>query len=75
MLSDHRRTPSPNAGWTMAAMAGALGLTLAKPGVYGLGRGEEPVAADIGRALGLLRRAIVLILLLAITSALVVSYR
>ena len=32
-----RRTSSPNAGWTMAAMSGALGVTLAKPGAYSLG--------------------------------------
>jgi adenosylcobinamide-phosphate synthase len=36
MLSDHRLTASPNAGWTMAAMAGALGVMLAKPGAYSL---------------------------------------
>jgi adenosylcobinamide-phosphate synthase len=75
MLSDRRHTPSPNAGWTMAAMAGALGVTLAKPGVYSLGRGDEPVAGDIDRALRLLRRAIVLIMLVVIISILALSYR
>ena len=29
-----RRTPSPNSGWPMAAMALALGVQLRKPGVY-----------------------------------------
>jgi adenosylcobinamide-phosphate synthase len=48
---DGRLTASPNAGRTMAAMAGALGLTLAKPGAYALGSGRAPAAADIGRAL------------------------
>ena len=37
-------TDSPNAGWPMAAMAGALGVELAKAGHYRLGAGG--VAAD-----------------------------
>jgi adenosylcobinamide-phosphate synthase len=48
---DRGRTASPNAGWTMSAMAGALGVTLEKPRAYRLGTGELPVAADIERAL------------------------
>ena len=31
-----RKTPSPNSGWPMAAMALALGVRLCKPGVYAL---------------------------------------
>jgi adenosylcobinamide-phosphate synthase len=50
-LADAHRTPSPNGGWPMAAMAGALGVVLRKRGVYTLNAGgREPVAADIGRA-------------------------
>ncbi len=30
MLRDHRKTQSPNAGWTMSAIAGALGIQLEK---------------------------------------------
>src|SRR6267142_1113941 len=37
---DGALTASPNAGRTMAAMAGALGLTLAKRGAYRLGEGR-----------------------------------
>src|SRR5207248_3000674 len=37
---DGARTASPNAGLTMAAMAGALGLTLAQRGAYRLGGGR-----------------------------------
>ena len=61
--SHHR---SPNAGWPEAAMAGALGLKLAGPRVYGktlvddgfMGSGRrEADAADIRRALRLFMRA------------------
>lgn len=44
------RTASPNAGHPMAAMAGALGVTLTKRGHYTLGDGREPVPTDIERA-------------------------
>jgi adenosylcobinamide-phosphate synthase len=37
MLRDGRTTESPNAGWTMSAMAGALGVQLEKVGYYRLG--------------------------------------
>lgn len=40
--SHHARTASPNAGWPMAAMAGALGVGLAKPAAYRLGDGRLP---------------------------------
>ncbi|MCL6553811.1 MAG: adenosylcobinamide-phosphate synthase CbiB [Firmicutes bacterium] len=46
----HRRTASPNAGWTMAAMAGALGVTLEKVGYYRLGAGRRATARDVRRA-------------------------
>jgi adenosylcobinamide-phosphate synthase len=38
---DHRRTASPNAGWPMAAMAGALDTTLTKRDHYSLGDGSR----------------------------------
>ena len=42
------RTPSPNSGWPMAAMAMALGVTLGKPGVYSLNAGgRAPQASDV----------------------------
>jgi adenosylcobinamide-phosphate synthase len=37
MWRDRRRTESPNAGWTMSAIAGALGVQLEKVGYYKLG--------------------------------------
>ena len=65
---DARGHRSPNAGWPEAAMAGALGLQLAGPRVYGetliddafMGDGRrEATAADIIRALRLYRAACV----------------
>jgi adenosylcobinamide-phosphate synthase len=51
VLRQHgRRTASPNAGLTMAAMAGALGLALTKRDAYRLGDGRPPTAADVARA-------------------------
>jgi adenosylcobinamide-phosphate synthase len=63
---DAHRHRSPNAGYPEAAMAGALGLALAGPRVYGgvavedavMGDGRrEATAADIRKALALYRRA------------------
>lgn len=50
MWNAHGRTASPNAGWTMAAMAGALGVCLEKPGAYRLGAGPLPTVGHIHRA-------------------------
>ncbi|HKQ61488.1 MAG TPA: adenosylcobinamide-phosphate synthase CbiB [Candidatus Polarisedimenticolaceae bacterium] len=58
LLIDRRRTASPNAGWTMAAMAGALGVRLEKPGAYRLGAGELPVVEDVDRSLRVLGAAV-----------------
>jgi adenosylcobinamide-phosphate synthase len=50
-LHDAARTPSPNAGWPMAAMAGALGVRLTKRGAYALNpAGRDPGPADLRRA-------------------------
>ncbi len=49
MLADHSSTESPNAGWPMSAMAGALGVRLEKPGHYVLAASSprpDPVAVD-----------------------------
>jgi len=57
MRRDGSLTASPNAGRTMAAMAGALGVTLTKHGHYRLGAGPAPDAGDIERALAVARWA------------------
>jgi adenosylcobinamide-phosphate synthase len=53
LLREARRTPSPNSGWPMAAMALRLGLRLGKPGVYTLhadGRSATPDDLRAARA-------------------------
>ena len=46
MLAQHRRTASPNAGWTMSAMAGACRVTLDKRQAYRLQGGPPPELAE-----------------------------
>ncbi len=51
------KTASPNAGHPMAAMAGALGVSLHKRGAYTLQGGPEPCTADhVARAREIARR-------------------
>ena len=79
---DAPRHRSPNAGYPEAAMAGALGLALAGPRVYGGVRVEDAMmsdgrraadAADIRRALALYRAADALLLALLALSALILD--
>ncbi|MBM4447448.1 MAG: cobalamin biosynthesis protein [Chloroflexi bacterium] len=46
MLRDHNKTESPNAGWTMSAIAGALGVQLEKVNHYRLGDSYYPLSLD-----------------------------
>jgi adenosylcobinamide-phosphate synthase len=77
---DARRHRSPNAGWPEAAMAGALGLRLAGPRVYGavrvmdgwMGDGRADAGpADIARALRLYQTACVVGFLAVAAAALI----
>ncbi|HYN69168.1 MAG TPA: adenosylcobinamide-phosphate synthase CbiB [Candidatus Eisenbacteria bacterium] len=49
-MGDAGRTSSPNAGWSMAAAAGAIGIWLEKPGTYRLGEGAVPDVAHVAAA-------------------------
>lgn len=79
VVRDAPKHRSPNAGYPEAAMAGALGLSLAGPRVYGgvtvddatMGQGRrEATAADIRRALSLYRGAdAILLALIAVLAA------
>ena len=44
---DHLKTESPNAGWPMAAAAGALGVQFEKIDHYRLGRAERPMTPEV----------------------------
>ncbi|MET4101804.1 adenosylcobinamide-phosphate synthase [Roseovarius sp. MBR-78] len=72
MWRDARAHRSPNAGWSEAAMAGALGVRLSGPRAYGdrvseepwlNGAARDPGAADVRRALRLYARAMALMAL------------
>jgi adenosylcobinamide-phosphate synthase len=45
-LREHARTESPNAGWPMAAMAGALNARLEKVGHYQIGEGNTTLVPE-----------------------------
>jgi adenosylcobinamide-phosphate synthase len=83
VLRDAPRHRSPNAGYPEAAMAGALGLALAGPRVYGgakvddaiMGAGRrEATAADIRVALALYRRADAILILLTGLVTLIITW-
>ena len=83
VLRDAPRHRSPNAGYPEAAMAGALGLSLAGPRVYGgvtiddatMGDGRrDATTADVRRALMLYRYAdAILIALVAATASILIA--
>src|SRR5262245_40113959 len=82
VVRDAPRHRSPNAGYPDAAMAGALGLALAGPRVYGGVRVDDAVigdgrrdatATDIRAALRLYRRADAMLIALVAIAALLVS--
>jgi len=53
LLRQAGRTPSPNGGWAMGAMALRLGVRLAKPGVYVLNEtGAAPSSRNMTQAVG-----------------------
>jgi adenosylcobinamide-phosphate synthase len=47
MLRDHSKTESPNAGWPMSALAGALRTRLEKADCYSLGNANNPLSPQL----------------------------
>jgi adenosylcobinamide-phosphate synthase len=82
VIRDARHHRSPNAGYPEAAMAGALGLALAGPRVYGgvevvdavMGTGRRrATAADVRAALALYMRADAMLIGLLAAAALIIT--
>jgi adenosylcobinamide-phosphate synthase len=68
------RTPSPNSGWPMAAMALALNISLQKPQVYTLNpQGQAAQASHTQQAIQLAARAVGWFLGLAVLAVLGLS--
>ncbi len=68
------KTPSPNSGWPMAAMALALGVSLRKPGVYTLNAAGRPAeAADTASARKYASKAVFVLVLWATTAIFLIA--
>ncbi len=69
------RTPSPNSGWPMAAMALALGVRLGKPGGYALnGDAPAPRVQDTARAIRLGSNALLALVGIALVAIILIAH-
>ena len=68
------KTPSPNSGWPMAAMALALGVSLRKPGIYILNAaGRPPLPEDTALAQCYASKAVFALVLSAKTAIFLIA--
>ena len=68
------KTPSPNSGWPMAAMALATGVCLRKPGVYSLNpNANAPQAADMKKAIKYASNALLALVLWALLALVLIA--
>ena len=68
-LTEHAKTESPNAGWPMAAIAGALNVQLEKAGHYKLGKpSASAVPETIDDSLELVQIAMLVWVLICLTA-------
>jgi adenosylcobinamide-phosphate synthase len=70
---DRRNMSSVNAGWTIAAMAGALGTQLEKPGFYKLGDADGLSPVHVKRALRVMNLTVVLFSVVIVVPILVMK--
>ncbi len=61
---EHTKTPSPNSGWSMTAIAAALGISMEKKDVYVMGEGPMPTVDDVTRCYKLVECTSILFVLL-----------
>ena len=75
LAGEARKTPSPNSGWPMAAMALALGVQLSKAGVYQLhSTGRAPTPCDAAYAQNLVSKVALALVLIALTAIVFVVF-
>ena len=75
LAQEARKTPSPNSGWPMAAMALALGVRLSKPGVYQLNAaGRAPTHKDAERAQKIVSKVVLALVLIALAAIVFVAF-
>jgi len=73
LRTEAARTPSPNSGWPMAAMALALDVKLSKKDVYGLNAaGRSPAPEDTRQAVALCRRVVLAHVLLSMSAMILI---
>ena len=66
VVANAGRTPSPNGGWPMGALAVGLGIRLGKPGVYELNaEGRAPRPGDTAQALRRCGQVVLLLMVMA----------
>jgi len=62
-MEEHRKTPSPNSGWPMTAVARAMRISMEKIGVYVMGKGNMPSVDDVTRCYKLVERTSIVFML------------
>ncbi len=76
LRQEAHKTPSPNSGWPMAAMALILNLQLSKPGVYVLNpSGDRAQSADTSKAIALTSKAVLSSVLIACLAIYLIAIR
>ena len=75
LRQEARKTPSPNSGWPMAAMALALDISLGKPGVYSLNpEGRAPRAPDTLLAQGFASKVVLALVGIAVIAMVFIAF-